>query len=277
MKIYKKFNNNVVQTYDDDLQEVIVIGSGIAYNKPPGSWIDDRRIEKKFVFQDTYQQEMISKLLKEIPIEQFEISEKIISFAEEYLKTSLNESIHVTLADHISFALTRLKNGFSIHNPLLWDINNMYEKEYVVGLYALDLIQKQLHITMPEDEAGFIVMHIVNAQLNQQNLAISKIMEITGQIIKIVKYQLNLKIQEDSLIYNRFLTHLKFFAQRIIKNEHVSFGDEEIMKSFIQNYPDSHKGASTIARFVEDNYDYQVSDEEKLYLAVHLQRLIRGA
>lgn len=276
MKIYKKYNNNVVQTYDDDLKEVIVIGSGIAYNKNPGSWIDEKQIEKRFLLQDTYQQEMISRLLREIPVEHFEVSEKIISFAEEYLNTVLNESIHVTLADHISFTLTRLENGYSVNNPLLWDIKNLYEKEFVVGLYALDLIEKQLHIRLPEDEAGFVVIHVIDAKLNQQNLAVSNIMKITGQIMKIVKYQLKLDLQEDSLIYNRFLTHLKFFAQRILKDEHVNFGDEDIMKSFIKNYPEAFEGAQYIAQFVEDNYEYKVNDEEKLYLAVHIQRLIRN-
>jgi len=275
MKIYKKYNNNVVQTYDDDLQEVIVIGSGIAFNKKPGSWIDERLIEKKFVLQDTYQLEMMSRLLKEIPSEHFEVSEKIISFAEEYLQATLNESIHVTLADHISFTLTRLENGFLIHNPLLWDIRNMYEKEYVIGLFALELIEKQLHIKLPEDEAGSIVMHIISAKLNQQNLAVSTIMKITGQILKIVKYQLKMDLHEDSLTYNRFMTHLKFFAQRIIKNEFVNYGNEEIMKNFMQNYPEAFNGAEMIVKFVEDNYDYHVHEEEKLYLAVHLQKLIQ--
>ena len=273
MKIYKKYNNNVVQTYDDDLQEAIVIGSGIAYNRGIGSWIDEKKIEKKFVLQDTYQQKMITKLLREIPVEQFEISEKIISFAEEYLKTSLNESIHVTLADHISFTLTRYENGYAIHNPLLWDIKNFYEEEYVIGLYALELIDKQCHVTLPEDEAAFIVMHIIDAKLNPQNLTVSNVMKITGQILKIVKYQLHIELHDGTLIYHRFLTHLKFFAQRIVKDEHVSFG-VDIMECFIKNYAKIYEGSEKIAMFIEENYDYQVSQEEKLYLAIHLQRLV---
>lgn len=46
MKIHKKYNNNVVQTYDEYRNELIVIGSGIAYERTVGSWIDERKIEK---------------------------------------------------------------------------------------------------------------------------------------------------------------------------------------------------------------------------------------
>lgn len=218
---------------------------------------------------------MITNLLNEIPIEQFEISEKIITFSEKYLKTKLSSSIHITLADHISFTILRVKKGYNVKNPLLIEIQNLYEHEYVIGLYALDLIKKELDIDLPEDEAGYIVMHIIEAQMNKDSGTVSSIIKLTEQIKDMIKNQFGIPIDEDTPYYGRLITHLKFFAQRVIKGELGNSIDKNMIDLFIQSYPESYNMAEKISRYIESNYNYNVDNQDIFYLALHLQRCIQ--
>ena len=50
MIVEKVLNNNVVVSIDPNTRkEVILMGSGIAFNKKPGQLIDDKKIEKTFI------------------------------------------------------------------------------------------------------------------------------------------------------------------------------------------------------------------------------------
>ena len=72
------------------------------------------------------------------------------------MKLKLNQSIYVTLTDHISFAISRCKKGIHLENALLWEIKRFYPQEFELGRYAVELVKKRLDVEMPEDEAGLL-------------------------------------------------------------------------------------------------------------------------
>ena len=43
---------------------------------------------------------------------------------------------------------------------------NFYSEEFDIGLYGLKLINDRFNISMPEDEAGFIALHIASIRTN---------------------------------------------------------------------------------------------------------------
>lgn len=277
MKIYKKFNNNIVQTFDSNNQEMIVIGNGIGFNRMIGSEIDETKVRKKFYLQNSEHREKMISLLEEIPIQHFEVSERVIDFAEHTLNTKLHESVHLALADHISFAIMRYEQGHVIKNPLLHEIKTLYEDEYIIGLFALQIIKNEFGVQLPEDEAATIVTHIVNARPDYEELKASKIMKMVFDIVKLVQEELEIVLDEQDLRYSRFLTHLKFFAQRILKQSKDVMEDTEISLvdlNIKEKYPDAYLGSVKIAEFIEKDYGYVVSDNEISYLAIHLQRLL---
>ena len=89
-----------------DGREKIAIGSGIAFQKKRNDIIIGSKIEKIFVMQEN---DKLLQLLSRIPEEHFTISEEIITYAEAYLNTRLNEHIHIALTDHLSFAIERAR------------------------------------------------------------------------------------------------------------------------------------------------------------------------
>ncbi len=107
-------------------------------------------------------------MLYEVPTEHIRITEEIIKYAKEQLNKKLNDIIYISLTDHIYFAIERHRQGIQIVNPLIWEIKRIYKDEFQIGKKALQMIQQHFQINLPEDEAGFIAMHIVNAELNEK-------------------------------------------------------------------------------------------------------------
>ena len=123
-------------------------------------------------------------------------------------------------------AVKRYLDGMQVPNPLLLDIKRFYNKEYEIGCQALEIIKDQLKVELPEDEAGFIAFHFVNAQQNLESSKMVDIMKLVKEITNIVKYQMGLDFDEESVYYYRFITHLKFFTQRLFL-ENKQYTDEK--------------------------------------------------
>ena len=109
--IKKVLNNNVITIINENNQEVVVMGRGIAFQKRRGDEVDESQIEKIFVTENKSVNEKLLALVNDIPVKYLEISEEIIKYAEDRLDTKLNENIYLTLTDHISFAINRYENN----------------------------------------------------------------------------------------------------------------------------------------------------------------------
>lgn len=201
MKIAKVINNNVISVLNERGQELVVMGRGIAFQKKPGEMVDESRIEKIFRLDNKDISDRFKTLLDEIPIEFMEVSEEIISFAKMRLGKKLNESIYVSLTDHIHFAIERHKKGLDIKNALLWETKRLYRDEYSIGKEALDMIKHKTGVELPEDEAAFIALHIVNAELNEEMPNIVNITKVMQEILNLVKYHFHIDFDEESLHY----------------------------------------------------------------------------
>ena len=152
----------------------------------------------------------------------------IISHAKDHLKLKLNQSIYVTLTDHINFAIERVSQGIEPQNALLWEIKRFYPQEFQLGIYALELIHDRLGILLPEDEAGFIALHFVNAEYGTDIRDAVKFPDQMQAIVDIVERDLGILLDESSLHYERFMTHIKFLIQRIYRKELLSSEDSKI-------------------------------------------------
>lgn len=82
MRLKKAFNNNALLALDDNDEEVIVMGKGIAFGKKSGDLIDESLIQKKFVFDKSELNEKFSQLFDEIPQQYVELTVSLRSGAE---------------------------------------------------------------------------------------------------------------------------------------------------------------------------------------------------
>ena len=172
-----------------------------------------------------------------MPLERVRISDEIISHAKDHLKLKLNQSIYVTLTDHINFAIERVSQGIEPQNALLWEIKRFYPQEFQLGIYALELIHDRLGILLPEDEAGFIALHFVNAEYGTDIRDAVKFPDQMQAIVDIVERDLGILLDESSLHYERFMTHIKFLIQRIYRKELLFSEDRELSLLMQRKYP----------------------------------------
>ena len=273
MKVHKILNNNVIVTLDDKGKELILTGRGIGFKKREGDLIDINLIEKQFSLDNKEILPKFNELLSEIPLEVLTTSQIIINHAKEFMESKLQDSIYISLTDHIHFAIERHKQGFDIPNGFLWEIKKFYPKEFQIGLYALSVIKKRLGIELPEDEAGFITFHIINAQLNGTMPNIVNMTKIMREILNIVKYHFRIEYDEDCLSYQRFVTHLKFFAQRILSKGTQTQQDSSLYEIVRQKYDQAYLCTKQIDLHLIQQYQHPLTDDESLYLTIHIERL----
>ena len=278
MIVEKVLNNNVVVSIDPTTRkEVILMGSGIAFNKKPGQLIDTKRIEKTFIVDDENLGNKIKKLINQIPEGIFELTDEIVTHAIVELNVELDKQVYVSLADHIGFAVKRFKNGITIKNELLNEIRRVHRNEFKVSLWAVDYINKRLDIQLPEDEAGFIALHFVNASYKETTMKSVESTRIIKDVLNIIKYYFAIELDEDDLNYDRLLTHLKYFAKRIVNNNQHNSTDSSFAKVISSTYPEAYGCAVKIGEYILVHNNYKVNDDELVYLTMHIQRVISVA
>ncbi len=276
MKITKILNNNVVISKING-KERIVMGAGIAFGKKNGQAIEKDKIDKIFRMTSDEQERMLT-LIKELDDDVLLISQEIIVEANKLYKEPLSESIYIALTDHINYAIKRHKEGTVINNPLLYEIKRLYPDEYKIGLFGIDRVAKHFNLEMPKDEAGFIAMHIVNANMNESISNVYEITKITQSIVNLVRYHFNLDVSEEELSYARFITHLKFFSQRLINSESLEeVMDISLLASLQKKYSESNRCVDKIGDFLKRNYNHDLSNDERVYLILHIARLLKSS
>ncbi len=275
MRVKKVINNNIVVSLDHSNQELIVMGKGIGFKRKAGDEVDAAAIEKVYSITKEWNVNKLTNLLSAIPLEEIQVANDIISFAKVSLGKKLSENLFLMLSNHIHFALARHQEGIQLKNALLWEIKRFYNHEFLIGKEALSMIQSRLQISLPEDEAGFIGLHIVNAELSGSEVnQVSEMTQTIQAILNIVKYHFNMELDEYSLNFERFVTHLKFFVQRVFTDVHLD-GDETAGLMFMlkDKYPKEYQCALKIGEYIQKQFGRKLDNDELIYLTIHIKRI----
>ena len=187
-KIIKVYSNNVVSARQGEL-EIIAIGAGVGFHKHPGDPVEESKVEKIYTFE-TKQQKQLHQLMEGVPILYFRISEAIAAKAMEKLKIRLSSQILISLSDHICYAVERKKKGISIPNLMLNEIQALYRQEFKIGLWALKLIEVNTGVVLDQNEAGYIAIHLVEAEVGVDKTTnyVQDAMNMIQGIMNIIKY-----------------------------------------------------------------------------------------
>jgi beta-glucoside operon transcriptional antiterminator len=273
MRIYKIINHNIVISQDESGNEVILMGRGIAYQKKKNNVIDEALIEKRFYLEKEFISDNFIELLREIPEDVINVTHEVIEYIKASMGCQINNRIYLTLLDHINYAVVRYLQGIQFNNMLLVEIKHLYKREIEVAQVALSMINQRLMVNLPEDEAAFIALHIVNAQLELDITEVTQVTNLINEILNIVRYQFKIKLDETTLDYDRFVTHLKFFSRRLIRSQVRSEEDVALYEIVKERYPSEYKCVKIIESHIKKVYDQELSLSEKLYLMMHMTRI----
>ncbi|KAB7668395.1 BglG family transcription antiterminator LicT [Bacillus sp. B1-b2] len=275
MEIKKVLNNNVILSEDANNQEIVVMGRGLAFQKKVGDMVDLSKVEKTFVLEKQGVSDKLADLLADASELYLDIAYKILTYAKSQLSYKLDDYLYVALTDHLSFAISRHKQGIELKNALLWEIRKYYKQEFKVALKALEIIESETNVKLGEDEAASIALHLVNSQLTGENVeAAVHVTKMVNSILSIVKYHFNMTLDETSINYERFLTHLRFFALRYLRKEKTEEEADVFLFEQVKNkYDNAYQCTEKIANFVRKTYNWEITNDDKIYLIIHIQRV----
>lgn len=280
MKISKILNNNSAVVLDDNNFEIVVIGKAIAFKKKVGDVINPAAIEKKFCLSSVTLQKEFENIIINLPLEEISIVSKIVNEMRMRIGKKTSDSIYISLSDHIHYALKNYKLGISVPNNLLYDIARFYHDEYSIGKTGLDIIKQETGVQLPDDEAGFIALHIVNAETgnNLDTNQVEKSTRIIEEIMKIIGDFFDTQIDESSLTYFRFINHLKYFSWRVVDDSVFNDGrnDNDLLNMMKITYSQAYLCAKNIKEYIRGKYGKDIGNEELVYLVIHIQRAFRN-
>ena len=276
IKIQKVINNNVVLFVDEKGSEVIAMGKGVGFQKKNGDMIDKALVDKYFRLDDQEASQKLQQFSDVIPMEYINLADDAVQYAKVTLNKKFSDSLYISLSDHICNAVTRFLGGISLKNPMLWEIKRFYEPEFEVGLHVLEMVMERFKVKLPEDEAAFITIHLVDAELDNSSIEnVYTITKVIQDIHNIVRYFFRIEFDEKSIHYYRFITHIRFFAQRLVTNTtYKDDGDDSLFHLLKEKYKNSYKCVMKIAEYIRNNFCYELSTDEKLYLMVHIERTV---
>ena len=273
MNILKIFNNNVILACDDAGRTVVATGRGIGFSARPGDTVDMGCVAQIFVPDNSYKADDIAGVAATI-VPEFLATVTTVLRETGILESDSHSPLALTIADHLTHALTRIKQGTQIDYPLRAEVQSLYPHEYAQAVRFIDAMNTRFAGAIPEDEAIAVALHIVNAGFASGTL--SHTYEMTGvirQILSIVESAYSCTLDESSLDVGRFITHLRYLFVRIHTGQQQDEPISPIAQAIIDEHPRAYTCACQAALLIEMRLETHLSDNEKAYLALHIARL----
>lgn len=272
LQVVKVLNNNVIIGSHPSYGEVVVIGKGIGFNRKSADSIPFNTFEKMFILKDEKEKEQYKLLVDQVDEKFIEVMNDVIYYISQHAGAPLNEHIHIALTDHLAFAVKRYKQGIPIHNPFQYETREFYPREYGLAQHVIEELNRRLNLHLPEDEVGFVALHIYSAIANRHVSEVKEHSQLIAELVNIIENRLDMNIRKDTLNYSRLLRHLLFALERIRRGE--SLDESPKINEMIKNeYSEMYSLAWVLVKVIQQRMHKPVYDAEAVYLTMHLQRL----
>lgn len=274
LRLVKKFNNNVLLVADEAEQLRIVTGRGLAFGVERGDVIAPEKIGEIFVPTGRASADRMAGFLVDLPPEHVSLAATMLESAAELLGVDLGRHHAIPLADHLTFALTRHRDGIGMEYPMQAEVPHLFPGEHRAARDLLDLVAAETGVRLPDSEAVPIALHLVNAQLETADLPETfRLARLLDQIFEVLGAALGAEVDRESINTARFLTHLRYFFVRHASGDRVAFDQGPLAAAIREQVPDSYRAALKVKPLLELRLAGAISDAEIAYLAVHIARL----
>ena len=269
-EIVKFLNNNTLLVEKED-DELIVMAKGIGFGKKSGQTVEIPRNAKQYKMQKSYQSKQGSNnIIDYIDPMYIEIASEIISLTKEKFG-KVEHDILLPLADHLYFAIKRIKENNMPSNPFYMDIQLVFPDEYDVALKSRDVIKKYTGENINADEVGFITLHIHSAvSINKVGQSM-EVMRVMRDFFTKLQKELNIRIDSNSLSYIRLMNHIKFLLLRLNNDEELQMDITNFTK---EKFPFAYEQSKLLCEELSKVLKKPLPDSELGYLALHLERIL---
>lgn len=270
MEVIKKLGNNAAICKDNSGRELIALGLGIGFSKCPYTLDDLSKIERTFYNVDNEYLHLFENVDSNI----LALSADVIDLATTMLSVSLKENAIYTLADHLNFAVIRLNKGMIFNTPISNELRDLYPVEVKVAKYTLNLMKKKLNIELPEEEMYAIAMNIINSEEILSSASdVSVKSEFILEIVHLIEAQMHISIDKNSFNYSRFASHMQYLFRRKSEYTEISSTNKKLFELLKNEYPKTYQCVLGIKELIFNKFNWNIGDEELLYLILHVNRL----
>jgi Transcriptional antiterminator len=182
----------------------------------------------------------------------------------------IDRNILFPMADHIEYAVKRIKNQEQISNPLTEDIRVLFHMEFKVAQEIVPILRERMGIEIEEDEVGYIALHIHSAIDDQKVSQAMQVAQAVRECISQIEQEIGRPIDVMSLAYNRLMNHIRYMAARAMKGEALKINMNDYMGI---KFPNAFQIAERVCKQVERNLKCEMNDVEIGYLAMHIERV----
>ena len=275
-RILNPMNNNVSLVRNSKGEELIVVGKGISFGKKKGDLISENQVEKVFRMKTEESRENFMALLKDVPLDFITVTYEIIDNLSKKYQYPVQEYLYVTLTDHIYCSYQAISQG-RYKDSNLPDISAKYPIAFQIAQEAFEIYRQKLTENFPEDEIIRIAYHFINAQgemIHEQDPDVQDRQVILKAVEeKLAQNGLKRK-EENSHFYDRFMIHLNYFLGSLDKGREDPEGLSEMEQLIQLSYPKAHEISHQIYQTIAEQTGAKISPNEKVYLALHIQRLL---
>lgn len=272
MRIARVFNNNVVLALTEDAQEVILTGRGIGFGAKTGQQVDPSKVARTFVPEGAAAQ--FGELIADIAPEYLALADMLLKDASVRLGRAFPSSTVVAIADHISYAVKRIRAGIDMAYPLLLEVPHLYPEEWRVANALVASLNETLSPPLPMQEATPITMHLVNSSFATTDLSATfQMTEVLRQLFDVLASAFGTSFDPTSVHTARFVTHLRYFFIRMHADTQFELDSPGISRALRIENPAAFDVALKLKAILELRLGKPIRESELTYLTIHVARL----
>jgi transcriptional antiterminator len=274
-RVRKALNHNTLIAISmENNQEYLLIGKGIGFGKKVSERFEiPENIEcTVYSLHEQTERGKAMDLIKGIEPVYLEIAGKVLAKSEEVFG-KIDKNILFPMADHIAFAVQRIRANEQISNPLTDDIRTLFHMEYKTAECVKDILWEMLQVEIDKHEIGYIALHIHSA-IEDENVALSmQIAMAVRECIRMIEEETGQTIDVMSLSYNRLMNHIRYMVARSIKGEKLKLNMNDYMSV---KFPKSFWMATEVCKQLEKQLHRTspLNEVEIGYLAMHIERVL---
>lgn len=251
---------------------MVAMGKGLGFGELPRE-ISLSEIERTFYNIDLNGQ----NIMKDLPSEVVIFTAKIIDIASNELPYELSPNTILRLADHIAFAIERTRKNLRVKMPLAYDVQQMYPLEYKIGKYTVEKVSREFRVTLPREEIAAIALNLINSKAvlgaDAEQSEMEQYGDMLEEITEIVENEFHIIVDRESFDYARCATHLQYLFQRIKSNKTIDSDNLQMYNRFRDEFPSISNCVELICRHIAEKWNANLSEEEKFYLMLHINRI----
>ena len=269
-RVSKVLNNNgVIAIEMEENQEYVLLGKGIGFGKKVSQRFEAPSDCTRYSLKNDTERGSAASLVKSVDPVFLEIANEVLKEAERTFG-NIDKRILFPLADHISFAVARMKNGEQISNPLTGDIHALFYKEFQVASVLKKILSDRMQIEIGDDEIGYVDLHVHSAIEDEKVSVAMQMARTVRECVSIIEAETGKKIDVMTLDYNRLMNHVKYMAARLLRGEELKININDYIEI---KFPKAFAIATTVCDHLGENIGIQPGEREIGYLAMHIERV----